>query len=662
MRRPREVGESDGVSPDSWLRVLVGFGIPFLLIFTLAVEAGGYEVIFRSQLGIIVWWALLLGLLGGLLPLARVTRVGWSAVAVFGGLVLMTALATLFWTESAERGVIEVSRILVIFGAFLLLLLTQGRDGLKLSLGALGAATALVAVIALVDRFDPGLLPFGSSQLLPENYPRARLNFPLEYWNGLAAMMAIGTAPLLWLAYSVREPFLRALAGGVIPLVALTAYMTASRGGAAAATGAMLVLLLLSPERLRLALNSLVPALGSLALVALVNRRPEIRDLVSGDAASSQGIEMVWICLAVVFAVSGVQYLLNVLLDRGSIRVPQVDRRTTRLVGSGAGLLVLLVVLTGIFSGFFTDRWNEFKEPSTEATVSRLSTINSSERYLVWDSAFDAAASEKLTGIGPGTFEYWWAREGTGIQFVRDAHSLYFEALAEMGPLAFLLVLLLIFGPIAFSVRLAVRLGSDPRRAPLAAAAGGMVAFAIAAGVDWAWELTVLPVAFFALVAAVLGPEIASDRAASSPPGAGRISRLPVRIAAAVGALVAIAVITVPMLGTQALESSQEQVRAGNLGEALSEAETAVDLQPWAASPRIQQAQVLDLLGRQRQAIDAAQEAIDREGQNWRNWLVLSQILEKSSPRKSAFALLFAQELNSKSTLPELGAPGLEGD
>jgi len=327
-----------------------------------------------------------------------------------------------------------------------------------------------------------------------------------------------------------------------------------------------------------------------------------------------------------------------------------------------------VLLLVGLFTGFLSDQWSGFKQPVLESTVSRFSTVNSSERYLVWESAFDAASSEKLTGIGPGTFEYWWAREGNGEQFVRDAHSIYFEALAEMGPLGFLLVVFLVLGPIAWCVRLSLRPGREQFRAPLAAATAGMVAFAVAAGVDWAWELTVLPVAFFALVAGVLGPEVSSARQLSPSPatseqsdppgGSGGPRKAGLRIAAVAGSLLAIVVIAVPMLGNQAFESSQMLVREGDFEGALSKAERAVGLQPYAASPRVQEAQVLELLGRHREAVVVARQAIDREEGNWRNWLVYSQLLRKSSSNLADRALERARALNSKSTLPELQAPG----
>ncbi len=643
----------DGASP---IGAVVGFGIPFLLILTLAVQAGGYDIVLRSQVGIIVWWALLLGLSAGLLPSAKLTRPGWGMLASFAGVVAITALATLTWTESVERSVIEFSRTITLFGIFTLMLLIQGRHGLRRSLAAVGAAVAVVAVIALGDRFDPGLLPFGSSELLPAGYPRARLNYPLEYWNGLAAMMAIGMGPLLWGAVSARDRFVRAIAAGVLPLTVLATYLTASRGGTASAAVALLALVLLFPQRLRLMLGSLAPAVGSAVLIVAANRRPEVRDLIPGDQAAAQGTEMIWMSLAVVLTVAAIQALVTGLIERGALRIPTVRREVTRLIGGAFGATVVLLLTIGLASGFFSNRWSEFKQPVEQGTVSRLGSVNSSERYFLWKSALDAADSEKLTGIGPGAFEYWWARNGDGEQFVRDAHSLYLEFLAESGPAAFLLILLLVFGPIVYGVMLSASPMSSERRTQLAAATAGMVGFAVAAGVDWAWELTVLPVAFFALAAAALGPDVVTgggpgrDRAGADRAQQGRqVTRWAVRAAMAVGCVLAIAVIAVPLAGTQALNSSQEMVGDGDVNGALADAERSSGLQPWAASPRVQQAQVLDLLGRRQEAIRVAREAVDLEPVNWRNWLVLSETLAARPPSRSRRALRRALRLNPRS-------------
>ena len=50
----------------------VQFVLPFILVVFVGLEAGGYDIGIRSQVGIIVIWLALLGVALGLLPVARV--------------------------------------------------------------------------------------------------------------------------------------------------------------------------------------------------------------------------------------------------------------------------------------------------------------------------------------------------------------------------------------------------------------------------------------------------------------------------------------------------------------------------------------------------------------------------------------------------------------
>ncbi|MGA7397249.1 MAG: hypothetical protein WBW62_07355, partial [Solirubrobacterales bacterium] len=109
------------------LPAVIGFGIPFVLVLFLAIEAGGYDLVLRSQAGIIIWWVVLLGAIAGLLPVARVTRAGQITLAVLAGMMLWTAIGTFTWTESTERSMVELSRVLMLLGVFALFVLTQGR-------------------------------------------------------------------------------------------------------------------------------------------------------------------------------------------------------------------------------------------------------------------------------------------------------------------------------------------------------------------------------------------------------------------------------------------------------------------------------------------------------------------------------------------------------
>jgi tetratricopeptide (TPR) repeat protein len=231
-----------------------------------------------------------------------------------------------------------------------------------------------------------------------------------------------------------------------------------------------------------------------------------------------------------------------------------------------------------------------------------------------------------VLGIGPGTFEYYWAREGDpdAAIFVRDAHSLYLEMLAELGPFGFLLVVgfiaaVLIAGAIrTFRAR-------DEDRSILAAAVAGCVAFAAAAAVDWIWELAALGAVFMLLAAVVVADE-RSGRAAST---AGRIATAGL----AVLGLIAVAV---PFTATSLVERSREAVAEDRLDDALQDARDAVAVQPSAARPRIQEANVLELMGDVGGALVAAREATDREPTNWRLWIVLSRLEARAGNAEAA--------------------------
>jgi peptidoglycan/LPS O-acetylase OafA/YrhL len=79
---------------------------------------------------------------------------------------------------------------------------------------------------------------------------------------------------------------------------------------------------------------------------------------------------------------------------------------------------------------------------------------------------------------------------------VKTAHSLYIQALAELGPLGLAVILVGVLTPL-FVLR--------NRRDPLLAGAGGAyLAFVLHAGVDWDWELPAVMIAGVFCGAAVL--------------------------------------------------------------------------------------------------------------------------------------------------------------
>ena len=615
-------------------------GLPFLLISYLGLRGGGYDIVIRSEIGIAAWWILLLGAAVGALPLARLPRRAWIALAIFGAFALWTALG-IGWSESAERSVAELGRVATLVGLFALALSIQGPDGLRRTVGGVAAGVSLVAGVALLSRFEPSWFPaLEAPEVIEES--QARLHYPLDSWNGLGAFVAIGLPLLVALTTAARHSAGRALAAAAVPALALTAFFTLSRGGALAAAGAVAVLLALHPARLALAAYGVPALIGSGVLIAAASQRDPLTDGLTTATAASQGNEMLAMTL-VVCAGTGFLTAAIALADRHGV-VPElpIPRRPSGRVTAAACVVALVIAIAAGLPGAASDGWESFKDPDVPAAeAGRFDSASGSGRYQFWETAVEAGKSEPLTGIGPGTYEYFWAREGTLPTFIRDAHSLFFETFAELGVMGLVLVLAVVATPFALGGR---RRRLEPEgRILLAGALAACSAFVVAAAVDWAWELTVLPVMFVLLAAAVIGRP--GDEAPPERPPA-----RPARLVLAALALAGIVVVAIPMASADAVRDSQASVRAQDLSGALGNARSAEEIQPYAATPDLQQALVLELRGDLDGAAEAARAATEAEPTNWRTWVVLSGIEARLGNTEAAVdAYREARSLNPRS-------------
>ena len=395
--------------------ILASYALPFLLIVYLAFNGGGYGVVVRSEIGIVAWWIVLVGSLCSVLPVSRPTRQAAIALALLAGLLFWTAFA-LIWTDSIGRTVLELSRIAALLGVLTLVVFASGRDSLRRTLAGAAAAIAVVALVAVLSRLQPGWFPeVSASRLLPgADY---RLYYPLGYWNGLAALMAIGLPLSLWMATRARWIWTRSVAAASVPVLCLVVYYTFSRGGILAAIAGLLAFVLLSPGRLSM-LPALVPAaIGSAIILAGAEQRSELADSTIGSTIGSttdQGGELTLILLVVCFGVGLLQ--AGVALSERNGLLPQLrisGRAAT--VGATAALALLAVLAVALNApGRTGDAWSEFRDNSGDLSgQSRLTSSAGNSRYQYWQASMEAFEQHPLVGQGPGTFEIWWAKNGT---------------------------------------------------------------------------------------------------------------------------------------------------------------------------------------------------------------------------------------------------------
>jgi hypothetical protein len=630
---------------------LAAWTLAFALVTYLALRDGGYDTIVRSEVGVAVWWFVLLGALAGILP-ARIGTAGWVGIGLLGAFAVWTGLSS-GWSGSAESSVGELGREAVYLGFFVLALAVQGRAAARHTINGLACAIGFVTVLAVLSRLHPQWFPANEQLRFLGADAVRRLSYPLNYWNALAAFAAMGVPLLLAAAVGARTVLARAVSASLLPLSALCIYLTVSRGGVLELAVAVVVFLLLVPRRLEALATLLVAGAGAAILVWAASRRPAVRSGLETSAALHQGSRMLLLVIVVCTGVALLQASLALGSRYFARPKPLAPGRRTTVFAALALLAVGVVLATAIgIPGKLSSQWQQFKQPPgvvvavNQSTVfSRLSSINGNGRYQYWLASVHANATDPLRGIGAGTFQFWWTSHATTDGTVHNAHSLFFETLAETGIIGLVLIVSLLLLMAAVVVWRSVR-ETGAIRIWLAGAGAGLAAFLTAAAIEWVWQLAAIVAAALLLGAVILtGVDRPSASAAVRHPNVQR----GLLIACAIAALVAVAV---PLGGAIDIRNSQNAAADGQLAAAYSDSVAAQRLQPYAATPRLQEALVLESAGDLGPAASAAQAATRDAPTNWETWLTLARIdAERGALIRAVKALDRARALDPRSSL-----------
>jgi hypothetical protein len=405
---------------------------------------------------------------------------------------------------------------LVLLGALALAALALGPVELsRLDLAAIGALAGLLA-------WQLASLAWTASVPLTALEPQRTL----VYLAGLTALLAI-----------VRRRQLPALLAGVLLVcVAACVWNLVSRPFAGDDTGAGA-----GPVGYANAL-ALLAVIGLLLAAGLAARSDYRRLVATGLCALPLGAVLVlaesrgaWVALLAGVAVAG------------ALRLPR------------PGVAVALAVAGGLATAFAT------------------ALAASAERRAYWEATLDGWLAAPVLGSGAGSWERVWLGRRETLLPARDAHSLYLETLAELGPVGLLLLCAALVPPLAAAVR--------ARRRPLVpAATSAYAALVVHLAVDWGWELAGVTLAGLACGAAAL--VAAREDAIAAPP----------RVAA-LAAAAAIPPVVFLLAGNVVAARAEDALRAGDAGAALRETGRASWLQPWAAGPRRLRAEASALLG-----------------------------------------------------------------
>jgi O-Antigen ligase len=583
---------------------LTALGV-FTLVAALGFDGGGYAA---TAWG---WSAIVLLAVLAVLIARGIGRPGTPALLFVGALAALVAwtATSLLWSSYASATALEVQRSLVYLGAAALFVIA-GR-GKALLAGVLGAATLLCGY-GLAN----WLLGNPDVPLSADPQAAERLSEPIGYANGVAILAAMGL--LLSVGFAARASRAAAAGGAAAtaPLFAATLYFTFGRGAWLALAVGLAVALALGPGRLQLAATAL--ALAVPAAIAVVSAT---RLGASGSLA------------ALLFVLCALSVAVPLALRSGEARYRPPLKVRRAFAGALVALPVVVAAAVLVRLGGPSAAYDSFKAapaPTHGDVSGRVFSLSGSNRADYWRVAWRVYEDHPALGAGAGTYSRSWLRERPVPQPVQDAHSLYLETLAELGPIGLALLLVALAAPFAASRSWWTPVALAPYAAFLAHAAQ-----------DWDWELPALTVAALACGAAPI----------TSPNG----RRVP-RVVALVPA--ALCLLAVPaFLGNRAAAEAESAYDRGSWRDAEDAARSARSLQPWSPEPwrLLGEAQLAQ--GSLAPARRSFRAGLAEDPEEWELWLDLG-LASEGPARRRAFE--HAARLNPLS--PELDELGFESE
>jgi multisubunit Na+/H+ antiporter MnhB subunit len=354
--------------------------------------------------------------------------------------------------------------------------------------------------------------------------------------------------------------------------------------------------------------------------------------------------------ILLVCALTAVAYGLGSHFLRDRVHPP-------RRLGQALVASIALLLMVGLIASHPIRRFEHFKhnvQPETinpsNYTTEHLLGSGGNGRWQMWSAAGDQWQHHQIVGNGAGSFAEWWTRHGSGGH-IKDAHSLYLETLGELGLVGFL-ILVPIF-VIGASVGVRRSLFARDNRITTAALTAAFGAYTVDVVFDWMWELTVVSIVAWTILALALSSlkSLEPNPRSKTERGLTRLlwKKSPI-VTTVVAAWLLIAAQMIPLRAQTQIGESQAAVARGDAAAAESAALKARRVQPWASSPALQLALVMEQEGNLVQASAWIREAIKNDNTNWNLWLISTRIdVKRGDVGKAKQSLRRAIELNPRS-------------
>jgi O-Antigen ligase len=568
-------------------------------------------------------WAVALALI--LRREINVCRVEYAFVLGFAVIVAWIALSAL-WSEAPSESLLETERALVYAaGAAAAIFVTRARQFRHL-LGSVLCGIGVISVFSLGTRLAPDRIGvFDRSAVY-------RLAQPIGYWNGLALFTAMGALLALGFAARARTIGVRAASAALLPILVLTFYFTFGRAAWVALGAGYIVMIAVDRHRLHAVMATLALTPAAAATVLIAAQKEGLTHGGTSLASAAHDGHRVALWLVLLALLNGIFAAALGVAERRVV----VEPRVRRLFGAAIAI-ALIAGLAVVFARFGAPEtlarkgYDAFRAPPPHVSGNlnrRLLSFSGNGRADLWRLAWDDALRHPALGAGAGMYErYFLAHQPADVGRVRDAHGLYVETFAELGPIGLGMLSIVLLMPLGVLRR-------ARRHALIPATTGAYAAFLVHAGVDWDWEL-----AGITYVAVILGAAILIAARRFSRPSPARVF---VRWGVASAAVVAAAYAVIALGAHIALSRSQSALEDGRVANAALNARRAQAWEPWSPDPWIALGRAQVAGGQLAAARRSFRNALRHDDGNWETWYELSRA---SRGRARAQALKRAVEL-----------------
>jgi hypothetical protein len=582
------------------------------------------------------------------LGLARIRITRWAALACAALTAYVAwSFLSILWAHDQGAAFLGSTRALVYLAAFVTFaILPWSRWSVRVALAGLVCGLGLVAIVTAIR-----LAALANPSAL---YLDARLVYPLGYYNADAALFMM--TALVAVALACRRggaPALR-VAGLVIAAVCLQlAVLGQSRGWLFTVPLILVIALLIVPDRLRLLVFALGPAVATAAAAPAlfqVYGKTTVDGLTLteprlGQVLHHQGVHAAHTMLIADIALA-ILATLAVLVDRRVALSSASKRRIDRVVAALAvaaalaGVAIGLVAVHGHVLGRVEHAWNSFANANSGPNGSSRFTALGSQRVDFWRVALDEWDAHPLTGIGQDNFAAGYLRHRHTDEEPRWAHSLELRLLVHTGLVGALLFVLFVI-----AVGIAALRGGGARGRPVRfAAAVAMLPFVVwivHGSIDWFWEFPALSVPALAFAGAAIALGAGETPGAGATPGASGSRRphvLRVSGAAVLGAL-ALAVVAIAYASAHEIQRATD-IYAERPAQAYAELRSASHLLPFYAQIYLLDGSIALDYGEASTARHYFEEAARRDDEEWLAPFVLGLLAGERGARAESLRQL----------------------